>query len=261
MASMYEYIFIFFLMIRRPPRSTRTDTLFPYTTLFRSHVRAISAIPRNGDGLRVTIPRNASVVPPVVNVRKADEAVEQRAEDQHLAAMDVVAVARDLEMLNDGFLADAEDRGRFARRLSARDPQHAFALPLAEPWPILRSRCAHQAPRRGQGDGADDLGGMEHAARHLLLWADRERTGPARFAGEMSRDRKAVAHPMVAADLEHPPVALGQRNILVELVPAETGHRSLGSAPHRIDAAQIEFDIEPRSEARRGGKEGGSTCN
>src|SRR3546814_6497656 len=26
----------FFLMIRRPPRSTRTDTLFPYTTLFRS---------------------------------------------------------------------------------------------------------------------------------------------------------------------------------------------------------------------------------
>src|SRR3546814_4057743 len=31
---MYHYIF--FLMIRRPPRSTRTDTLFPYTTLFRS---------------------------------------------------------------------------------------------------------------------------------------------------------------------------------------------------------------------------------
>src|SRR3546814_12825446 len=30
-----------FLMIRRPPRSTRTDTLFPYTTLFRSDVRLI----------------------------------------------------------------------------------------------------------------------------------------------------------------------------------------------------------------------------
>src|SRR3546814_4049286 len=27
---------VFFLRIRRPPRSTRTDTLFPYTTLFRS---------------------------------------------------------------------------------------------------------------------------------------------------------------------------------------------------------------------------------
>src|SRR3546814_17500588 len=29
-------MFSFFLMIRRPPRSTRTDTLVPYTTLFRS---------------------------------------------------------------------------------------------------------------------------------------------------------------------------------------------------------------------------------
>src|SRR3546814_2507545 len=32
-------LIIFFLMIRRPPRSTRTDTLFPYTTLFRSQRR------------------------------------------------------------------------------------------------------------------------------------------------------------------------------------------------------------------------------
>src|SRR3546814_6251735 len=31
-----RFINFFFLMIRRPPRSTRTDTLFPYTTLFRS---------------------------------------------------------------------------------------------------------------------------------------------------------------------------------------------------------------------------------
>src|SRR3546814_15255898 len=29
-------MFVYVLMIRRPPRSTRTDTLFPYTTLFRS---------------------------------------------------------------------------------------------------------------------------------------------------------------------------------------------------------------------------------
>src|SRR3546814_4965423 len=33
--SLLLFVF-FFLMIRRPPRSTRTDTLFPYTTLFRS---------------------------------------------------------------------------------------------------------------------------------------------------------------------------------------------------------------------------------
>src|SRR3546814_12623281 len=38
-------VLFFFLMIRRPPRSTRTDTLFPYTTLFRSqrHPSAFSS--------------------------------------------------------------------------------------------------------------------------------------------------------------------------------------------------------------------------
>src|SRR3546814_8600104 len=35
---MYCVLFFFFLMILRPPRSTRTDTLFPYTTLFRSYI-------------------------------------------------------------------------------------------------------------------------------------------------------------------------------------------------------------------------------
>src|SRR3546814_4549712 len=49
---------LFFLMIRRPPRSTRTDTLFPYTTLFRSQSSATRCSARNvrrgkiGDRLR-----------------------------------------------------------------------------------------------------------------------------------------------------------------------------------------------------------------
>src|SRR3546814_4373910 len=33
-------------MIRRPPRSTRTDTLFPYTTLFRSRQRRLDGVQR-----------------------------------------------------------------------------------------------------------------------------------------------------------------------------------------------------------------------
>src|SRR3546814_18434792 len=36
--------FFLFLMIRRPPRSTRTDTLFPYTTLFRSQADGRSVL-------------------------------------------------------------------------------------------------------------------------------------------------------------------------------------------------------------------------
>src|SRR3546814_14125106 len=39
MAYVRDCVVFFFLMIRRPPRSTRTDTLFPYTTLFRSLLR------------------------------------------------------------------------------------------------------------------------------------------------------------------------------------------------------------------------------
>src|SRR3546814_3623119 len=52
----YVYLF-FFLMIRRPPRSTRTDTLFPYTTLFRSEsLPEAAAIPVDAvvDGSEVT---------------------------------------------------------------------------------------------------------------------------------------------------------------------------------------------------------------
>src|SRR3546814_16601945 len=40
MLVMRWYMFIFFILIRRPPRSTLTDTLFPHTTLFRSNNRA-----------------------------------------------------------------------------------------------------------------------------------------------------------------------------------------------------------------------------
>src|SRR3546814_2319178 len=36
MLTLHSSSYFFFLMLRRPPRSTRADTLFPYTTLFRS---------------------------------------------------------------------------------------------------------------------------------------------------------------------------------------------------------------------------------
>src|SRR3546814_19165548 len=50
-------MYFFFLMIRRPPRSTRTDTLFPYTTLFRSHRP-------HARGSRPAVQRDARTHPP-----------------------------------------------------------------------------------------------------------------------------------------------------------------------------------------------------
>src|SRR5881628_4077182 len=49
-------LFLFFRMIRRPPRSTRQSTLFPYTTLFRSRVRSWKSTPTRG-GLCGAFPR------------------------------------------------------------------------------------------------------------------------------------------------------------------------------------------------------------
>src|SRR3546814_19581631 len=39
-----RYFLIFLLMLRRPPRFTRTDTLFPYTTLLRSQILRIPGV-------------------------------------------------------------------------------------------------------------------------------------------------------------------------------------------------------------------------
>src|SRR3546814_1392211 len=60
-------------MIRRPPRSTRTDTLFPYTTLFRSaaHRRGRSSLPPLLPGNRRRIDLIASVVYLTLNLLPA----------------------------------------------------------------------------------------------------------------------------------------------------------------------------------------------
>src|SRR3546814_19078524 len=51
---------IFFLMLRQPPRSTRSDTLFPYTTLFRSARRRGTSLHRRSYLHRAAPPRRLS---------------------------------------------------------------------------------------------------------------------------------------------------------------------------------------------------------
>src|SRR3546814_10780013 len=50
-------------MIRRPPRSTRTDTLFPYTTLFRSAVKRGPRVDPNAEGRVVADRREGAESP------------------------------------------------------------------------------------------------------------------------------------------------------------------------------------------------------
>src|SRR3546814_15767367 len=74
----------FFLMIRRPPSSTRTDTLFPYTTLFRS------LVPQS-DTTRHLTPRNLELLGELlvrdIGIDAADEQCLRPPARQHGKAM------------------------------------------------------------------------------------------------------------------------------------------------------------------------------
>src|SRR3546814_3130438 len=65
-------------MIRRPPRSTRTDTLFPYTTLFRSMMPSERLAPTKRRGFAVAIPQPPSRAFPTWRQRCRRNGLHQR---------------------------------------------------------------------------------------------------------------------------------------------------------------------------------------
>src|SRR3546814_1538530 len=71
MGILFCFLLFFFLMIRRPPRSTRTDTLFPYTTLFRSSLCRSTSCPAAPTG--TAGPRHRSVSPTGRTGRRSEE--------------------------------------------------------------------------------------------------------------------------------------------------------------------------------------------
>src|SRR3546814_9221709 len=88
-------------MIRRPPRSTRTDTLFPYTTLFRSLIEA-----------------------GVIKRRVVDDvALMQRVFDRRADAADLARLDAEGQHLHGGFFLGSKDLYRWLRELPARERQ------------------------------------------------------------------------------------------------------------------------------------------
>src|SRR3546814_3102137 len=101
----------FFLMIRRPPRSTRTDTLFPYTTLFRSQLSR-----RVGQRHPPRHPRlQCQSADRLLRPRRLRDALSGRRHHRRLAAQETA------------FLAARTQRRRLARA-EARSEEHTSEL-------------------------------------------------------------------------------------------------------------------------------------
>src|SRR3546814_9984185 len=90
---MYSFVVIFcdlfFLMLRRPPRSTRTDTLFPYTTLFRSK-RGIRKAVKVIIVARYTLAlilEDASAIEPTAQPVRDDDLVPEGRSEEHTSEL------------------------------------------------------------------------------------------------------------------------------------------------------------------------------
>src|SRR3546814_12867779 len=96
-------------MIRRPPRSTRTDTLFPYTTLFRSGTRTVVMVRPTPEFFLVMFALfKAGAVPVLV-----DPGIDRRALRQCLGEAQAEAfIGIPLAMLARRLLGWAKDRTR-----------------------------------------------------------------------------------------------------------------------------------------------------
>src|SRR3546814_20630473 len=130
------YVLFVFLTIRRPPRSTRTDTLFPYTTLFRSPPRPERA---RGDVPRVVgvppaLPHPPGLrVPPAAGPRRALRArrgrprVARVAERQHPETGDLDAAAG-------GVGRPGRGRGEGGRGLDRALPRRPDERRVGQEW-------------------------------------------------------------------------------------------------------------------------------
>src|SRR3546814_17900755 len=130
-------------MRRRPPRSTRTDTLFPYTTLFRSEIVA----------------RHAGIVDENVDL---SERVDRRG-DERIDRGPVTEVARQRDMVAAECVAESTQLvGVGARHRKPR------ALRAA------RLRDGRTTAARGVGDGGSPAGQVKHVCALLFVTGSRE---------------------------------------------------------------------------------------
>src|SRR3546814_19431053 len=131
-------LFFFFLMIRPPPRSTRPDTLFPYTTRFRS---PRPPAPRRRTARRPARPATSSTPPVPGCARRAATAVRRRAAATCVPGSATGRTPAQLERYGERARGPAGHRG--ATRAGPREPR----------GPDLRGNDTPQYIGRASGGG------------------------------------------------------------------------------------------------------------
>src|SRR3546814_5057583 len=120
-------------MIRRPPRSTRTDTLFPYTTLFRSHREA------HDGGMQMDVVDDQSAIAVRIE-RRADRAgiavVQRRSEEHTSELQSLMRISYAVFCLKkkkpDGTLS-IDDDSRFPQRRADNASLHTYGPHMRAP--------------------------------------------------------------------------------------------------------------------------------
>src|SRR3546814_20487573 len=146
------HCFFFFLMIRRPPRSTRTDTLFPYTTLFRSSTDGVALDAGNLDKPTYGIAREPQVVlhadlGSVLHLPDGSSHHSRQTGGGHRARCADLTLAPDLSARDGrGLLVDEPDSAR-----GERERLNTFGRSIRDESPVVLTNGWHAAGRHMGG--------------------------------------------------------------------------------------------------------------
>src|SRR3546814_8289740 len=166
-------------MIRRPPRSTRTDTLFPYTTLFRSEVAALAAGQIHGVEVEVLVAAVVAQVQQGVGPVRP----EVVADAARLVVGDRTR-AGDVVGWCDPDVEHAVDRRDPAQVLAVGADLHVGALGIAEQRVARDQFDVFDGSRRGGGSG---LGGRRGLFRLAVTTGGEQKR-------ETRGEKQVVAH-------------------------------------------------------------------
>lgn len=157
--------------------------------------------------------------------------------------MDLIALARHLEMLDDSLGPDTEDDRGFRSGFSARNPEQALTLPVCQSRGHGFVAISMQVQRGPQRQCADRLSRRKQVARQGPVGCDSESAGASSETGQVPRNSEPVTNSAFAPHLQHLPIPARQRNDASDGLPGETRECLVARSANRILARQFETGV------------------